>query len=134
MKKRPFPVTLLLLIVFLYTTWNGIRLFGSIKFWDIMIEYNAYPGPLYLAIISIVWIFAGALCFIGLIKQYPVTITMLKFSSLLYASWYWFDRFIFRNNHQPYWLPMIFSLIAIAIMIFLLHHKKTKNYFRVSNQ
>ena len=132
MRKRPFPVTLLLLIVSLYTLWNGIRIFGSIKFWEIMIEYNAFPGPLYLAIISIAWVLIGTICLFGLIKKFPWSLTMLKISTLLYSSWYWFDRFLFRNNLQSFWLPMLFSLITIAIMIFLLHHKKTKNYFRVS--
>jgi len=134
MRKRPFPVTLLLLIVFLYTTWNGIRLFGSIKYWGIMIEYNAFPGPLYLAIISIVWVLVGTLCLIGLIKKLPGSITMINISTLLYSSWYWFDRFFFRNNLQSFWLPMLFSLITVAIMIFLLHHTKTKNYYRVGIQ
>ena len=134
MKGRPISVTILLLIVFFYTIWNVIRLYGTINFWDMMIIYNAYPGPIYHLMVSSTWIIIGIFCIIWVIKKKTWSILLLRVISVIYATWYWSDRFLFRNTLMSFWFPLIISLISLAIFMYLLNLNITKNYFIVSKQ
>jgi|SRR3990172_9668266 len=134
MKGRPISVTILLLIVFFYTIWNVIRLYGTINFWDMMIIYNAYPGPIYHLMVSSTWIVIGIFCIIWVIKKKTWSILLLRVISVIYATWYWSDRFLFRNTLMSFWFPLIISLISLAIFMYLINLNITKNYFIVSKQ
>jgi len=134
MKGRPISVTILLLIVFFYTIWNVIRLYGTINFWDMMIIYNAYPGPIYHLMVSSTWIIIGIFCIIWVIKKKTWSILLLRVISVIYATWYWSDRFLFRNTLMSFWFPLIISLISLAIFMYLINLNITKNYFIVSKQ
>ena len=134
MIKRPYSVTFLLLFVFFYTIWNIFRLYASILYWNVMLEYNAYPGPIYHSTFSATWIILGLASIIWIIKKKTWVISVLRILSVLYAGWYWLDRLLFRHTLLSIWIPLLVSMISLALFLFLLHTKKTKNYFLASEK
>ena len=119
MNKRPLSVTILILTVLVYTLTNSIRLFETIKNWDLLQIYNARPGPVYMICLAMGWVLVGIALLIGLIKGKPGSILWMNIAAILYTCWYWFDRTMFQYRAGVIIIPLI-GTIFMLLFIFLL--------------
>lgn len=129
--KIPLSVTLLTMTVLFFTAWNGLRLFETIVNWEILIKFDAQPGPIYMAIFSLVWCLAGLVAFLGLLRgNYYLWMFMIKLITILYTIWYWVDRLLFQKTNIYFLFPIVFTIIMILFITTIFNHRNTQNYFK----
>jgi len=130
LKKRPFLVTLLAVLVLIISCINLIRLIEAIRMWDFLASLPGVP-PLYIALTGLFWVLVGFPLAWGLWRghpQAPLATHILVFACALY---YWFDRIFIAQtiNATSNWL---FAVIVTVVMILLTFWAlgKSKEYFR----
>lgn len=128
--KTPLSVTMLVLTVLIFATWNGLRLYESILNWEILRKYNSQPGPLYLSVLSMVWLLVSLIVLIGLLKGNSRWLLLIKFTTFLFTIWYWVDRLLFQKTQISYLFPVVFTGFMILFVSTLLNHRHTHNFFK----
>lgn len=131
MVKPPFTVTLLTLIVLTFTTWSGIRLFQTMRYWNILISYNSQPGPLYMTITSLVWVLIGTALTFGLIIGNSRWLLFLKLTVIFFTIWNWIDRLMLQNSLLSIQFPLAITVFMLLFIAMLINHKNTKFYFKL---
>ncbi len=117
MKKPPFRVTLLHLLVLTLTMWNGLRLWTALAWKDTLTEFTASPSPTALAISSAFWLITGALLIWGMGQQKKWAANMLIWVASTYSIWYWLERLLCQNP-RPNWLfAVIVNLAALGFIL-----------------
>lgn len=130
MKPRPPFVTFLMLVVLLIASWYTLRLVQTFNFWDILIKYHSYPGPLYQVISSLVWIISGLFLFFSLLKRKNSSIKLFRWGMLAFIVWWWIDRLFFQFDRPLEIIPIILTFSMILLVVFGLRFQKTDPYFR----
>jgi hypothetical protein len=140
-KKRPWSVTLLALLVLIITVVNLIRFVLSIKDWAFLSSHSAV-SPLYLALTGLVWSVAGGILLWGLLSAKTWALKLMQAVGLSYALYYWLDQ-IFLKDH-PFsenaglissvltnnWLfAAIVTLLLLGFMEWVVNRGKVKDYF-----
>jgi hypothetical protein len=128
--KTPLSVTMLVLTVLIFATWNGLRLYESILNWEILRKYNSQPGPLYLSVLSMIWLLVSLIVLIGLLKGNSRWLLLIKFTTFLFTIWYWVDRLLFQKTQISYLFPVVFTGFMILFVSTLLNHRHTHNFFK----
>ena len=129
--KTPLSVTLLIMTVLIFTLWNGLRLYETIQNWEILIKYNSQPGPVYMSVLSLIWIIASLVTIIGLLKKNSRQwLLILNLNTFLFTIWFWVDRLLFQKTQISFIFPLVFSGIMILFILTLLNHRHTQNYFK----
>jgi len=113
MRKRTLRETLLAGLVLIVTVWNFTRLWTTIAWNQVILEFS-HPSVQILTIISgVLWSLVGLLNLVILLRQHAKTREFLVASSLAYSIWYWVER-IALQEQRPNW---IFSAILNACLI-----------------
>ena len=129
MTKPPLPVTMLALTVLIITTWNGLRLYETILFWEILRKYNSQPGPLYMSAMSVIWVLIGLVAIIGLLKRRPWWILFIKYATFIFTLWNWVDRLLFQKTTISHLSPLVLTVFMLLFVSILLNHRYTQYYF-----
>jgi hypothetical protein len=128
MKKRPFRVICLAVIVAFYTAWNGLRFGETIFFWKTLGQYGAHP--LYIAVSGAAWLCAGLLLVSGLwIGKVWGWVAMFG-GTVGYTAWYWFDRLIMQKPHANWPFVLIANIVFLLIIFTILFSRKTRRFFK----
>jgi len=128
--KQPITVTILAVTVLIFTTWNGLRLIETIVNWEILRKYNSRPGPLYMSVISLVWLLIGLVVIIGLLKGFSKWLLIIKLVPFLYTIWYWIDRLLFQKTQISNLFPLVMTTFMLLFVSTLLNHRHTQYYFK----
>jgi hypothetical protein len=128
--KTPLSVTMLVLTVLIFATWNGLRLYETILNWEILRKYNSQPGPLYLSVLSMVWLLVSLIVLIGLLKGNSRWLLLIKLTTFLFTIWYWVDRLLFQKTQISYLFPVVFTGFMLLFVSTLLNHRHTHNFFK----
>ena len=126
-KSRPVSVIILVVLVFYFAIWNGLRLSQAIYFWKTLLEYGAHP--LYIATSGGVWQMAGLLLVWGLWQGKTWAWLAAIVSAISYASWYWIDRLILQRPHSNWLFSMVVTLITLFFVLALLFLHSSRRFF-----
>lgn len=130
MTHRPASVTSLMLAVLTLAAWNAVRLYAAIANWNVLMEFAAPPGPLYIALSASFWTLSGLATWTAIRRRHPRARTYCALYILGYALWWWADR-IFLQNASPNWPFAIgLTILLLSITAFDLFNKKTISHFR----
>jgi len=121
---------MLSLTVLSLTTWNGLRLYEIIVNWEILRKYNSQPGPLYMSVVSLIWLLIGPVVIIGLLKRFSNWLIIIKLVTFSYTIWYWFDRLLFQKTQISNLLPLVMTVFMLLFVSILLNHRHTQYYFK----
>ena len=115
---RPFSVTLLALLVLIFTGWNALRLGAAIAAWQTLAEYGARGGPLYSAVSGAFWQIVGITAFVGIWWGKTWGMKAAIIAAAGYASWYWFDRLVmqFPRANWPFALVVTIILLSLTLL------------------
>jgi hypothetical protein len=127
---RPRRVTLLALAALAMAAWNGLRLGWAISFSQILHEYEARPGPLYIGISGAIWLVVGFILAAGLWLGRTWAWYAAIGSSTAYSAWVWFDRLVLEQSHANWPFILIVTLVCLCIISILLFSRKTSLYFK----
>lgn len=129
--KIPSSVTILIISVLIFTAWNGLRLYETILYWEILQKYNSQPGPYYLISASLIWLISGLFILFGLLYRKTIHVILItKITAILYAVWYWIDRIFIQKTQTIILFPLIMTCIMLLFTLLILNLKQTQNYFK----
>ncbi len=127
--QRPFPVTVLALLVLTLAVVNGVRFGAALNTWAILAEYAPRPGPIYLAFSGLFWCLAGLLTFAGLWRLKRQAWTAAWLFCLLYPAYAWFDRLVLQSDPLRPNLPFALGSTILFILYALLTLIGAKPHF-----
>jgi len=130
--RRPTSITLLALFVLGLALWNGLRMTKAIVFWSIMKEYNAKPGPLYVALGGGFWLVTGLTIAWYLWRGKAWAWFAALGSTVGYGTWYWFDRLVFQEPHSNRSFALISTILLILFFSVLFHRGVTHYIYQKS--
>lgn len=128
--KKPFSVTILSLSVLIFTSMMGFRLFEIAKNWDLLIHYNSHPGPIFLSIVSLIWVITGLILILCLIKKYSRSLLLIRIVAYTYILYYWVDRLFLQQDHISHLFPMLITGFMLLFISMLNNNKPTQQYFK----
>jgi hypothetical protein len=118
MIKLPFRVTLLLWLVLILTAWNALRLWTSLAWHNVLIEFSARPAPLIITTVSLVWIVTGIAIVWGIWQNKEWTSKLLLGSAVGYTIWYWSERLLWQEPRPNWPFAVILNLALLVFIIF----------------
>ena len=127
-KRRPFRITLFVILILFLALWNGFRLGQAIFFWKTLHEYNA--SPWYIAISGGFWLLGGLALAWALWLGKPWAWIVSVAGAAGYASWSWIDKLVIQKTHTAGWLLPVTDVFVGALVFIILFSSRTRQYFR----
>lgn len=127
--KRLFHVTLALWMVLITITWNILRVWTSIAWKNVLIEFSASIPPISNAIIAGIWVILGWFLYWGIWQGKTWAGKMLIGTAAGYTLWYWSERLFFQNPRPNLMFAVIVNL-GLLILIFF----ATKSLLREAHE
>lgn len=106
-------VTITSIFVLCITSWNLIRLYGVIYYWQVLSEYNARPA--YILATALIWSLTGLWFLMAIWKNRTIRFGPGFLLGLSYFIWYWIDRLFIQSSPSP---NTIFSAITTTSLLF----------------
>ena len=127
--KRPFSVTLLLWLVLSLTAWGAVRLLAALRWWNVLNEFGARLGPLYLFITGAGWIAAGIVLLWGLFSAKLWIYRAIPIAISLWLVQYWVERLFFESSRANLPFALIASFLLLVLTLMSAFNRKTKEFF-----
>lgn len=133
-KRRPFGVTLFLLMVLSLSVWGAIRLFAALRWWDVLYEFHARLSPLYLSITGAGWVLAGGILLWSIWSRKAWARWTIPAAIGLWLAEYWIERLFFQAPRAN--LPFMSALSALLLIltIAITFNRSTRNFFTRSEE
>jgi hypothetical protein len=122
MNKLSLRVTLLLLLVLCLITWNGLRLWTSLAWQNVLNEFSVQPSPTVTGLSGAIWAVTGIIIIWSILQKKAWAAKLLLGASAGYSVWYWAERLIWQNPH-PNWLFAV--IVNLALLVFILFNIKS---------
>lgn len=116
--KRPFPVTLSIVLVLILASFNALRAWTSAAWQDIMMEFSVQMPPVFSAGMGVLWTVVGVILSIGIWQKKAWSAKMLLGAATGYTVWYWSERFIWQNPRQNIPFAVFINLVCLIIIYF----------------
>src|SRR5689334_19457226 len=114
-QKRPFGVTLLLWLVLSLSAWGAVRLFGAFRWWNVLNEFGARLGPVYLSITGAGGILVGGVLLWSLFSGKSWARLAIPISIVLWVIGYWVERMFFESPRANFPFALIASLLLLVV-------------------
>ncbi|HXQ34512.1 MAG TPA: hypothetical protein VN843_10915 [Anaerolineales bacterium] len=134
LSQRPFGVTLLLWMVLSLSAWGAIRLLAALRWWDVLNEFNASLGPLYLSITGAGWCVVGIALLWSMWDAKAWSRVAILASILLWLAEYWIERIFFQAPRANLPFALILSVLLLAVTFASTLNRHTKNFFTKSEE
>jgi|APDOM4702015248_1054824.scaffolds.fasta_scaffold55592_1 hypothetical protein len=132
--KRPFGVTLLQWLVLLLSAWGIIRFLAAIRWWAVLIEFGAWPGPFYLAITGIAWAVVGVLLLWGFTRRKAWSQRAVLTALTVWQIEIWMERAAHQSPTQNLPFAVTVSLLLAGVIIVTTLHRSTRYYLTRSEE
>lgn len=129
-QRRPAFVTILFIIVLILTAGYGLRLYETLIYWQTLLEYHAFPGPVYMTGSSLVWIAVGLLILVGIATRAAWTRHVTRWGVVLFSAWWWVDRLFIQSGHAVSLLPALLTFFMLLFIFVGFGHLDVKLYFK----
>lgn len=114
--KRPFPVTLSIVLVLFLTSWNALRAWTSIAWQETLSEFAVQMLPIFSAGIGFLWFAIGTALFIGTWQKKAWSAKLLRGVAAGYTIWYWSERFLWQNPRANIPFTLVINLACLMII------------------
>ena len=133
-QKRPFGVTLLVWMVLSLLAWGAIRLYASLRWWAVLVEFRSTVSPLYLSITGAGWCVMGGVLLWSMLVGKKWTAQAILTSILVWLIEYWLERVFYESARANLPFALVGSILIISITLISTLHKSTKNFFTRSEE
>jgi hypothetical protein len=133
-QKRPFGVTLLLLLVLSLSVWGLLRFAGALRWWDVLYEKGARLSPLYLSITGAGWALAAIVLLWSIWSAKRWAYLAIPGSVLVWLLQYWLERIFFQGQRSNLTFSIIASILLLATALIGTFNRRTKNFLTKSEE
>lgn len=131
--RRSFSVTLTLWLVLITITWNIIRLWTSLAWSGVLVEFSARLAPRVSASMGGIWIIVGGILYWGIWQEKAWSGKMLLGTAAGYTVWYWGERLFFQNPRPNAMFAVIVNL-GLLILIFFASKSLSREAYERKNE
>jgi hypothetical protein len=128
LRKRPFGVTLLLWLVLSLSAWGVVRWLAALRWWDVLVEFEARLSPFYLAITGAAWALAGVLLLWGLFSGKLWIRLAIPLSIFLWLMEYWVERMFFELPRANLMFALLASALLLGVTLASALNRKTQRF------
>jgi hypothetical protein len=128
-RKRPFSVTLLLWMVLSLLAWGVVRIYASLRWWDVLVEFRSSLSPLYLSVTGAGWVIVGVVLLWSMWLGKAWIHRAILTSVLVWLIEYWIERVFYQAARANLPFAIVSSLFVVCIALVSTFHKSTQNYF-----
>jgi hypothetical protein len=128
-RRRPFGVTLLIWLVLSLSAWGVVRLLAALRWWDVLNEFGARLGPLYLSITGTGWVVIGSVLLWGLFSGKRWTLLAFLISVFLWLMEYWVERIFFESSRANFSFALIASILLLIVALVSTRNRQTRQFF-----
>lgn len=129
-KRRPFSVTLLLVMVLLVAVWGATRFTAALRWRNVLTEFDSSLSVLYLSATGAGWGAAGGALALGILRRKRWAAAGSFAVIVLWVSEYWIERLFFETSRAN--LPFALTVSALFIAGLLANLPQTRSYFTKS--
>ena len=134
LRRRPFSVTLLLWLVLSLSAWGAVRLLAALRWWNVLNEFEASLGPLYLSLTGTVWLIVGLVLLWGLFSAKMWTRLAILAAITLWVMEYWIERIFFESPRANFPFVLIVCILLFILTFISAFNRKTKDFFMRSEE
>jgi hypothetical protein len=116
--NRPVSVTLTMWLVLILSIWNLIKVWTSLAWRDVLVEFSVKAMPEIIAVISIIWAITGFILIWGMLQKRAWSKKVLVGTALSYTVWFWSERFIWQNPQTNTGFTILINLVIVIIIYF----------------
>ena len=132
--NRPFGVTLLLLTVLMLSAWGAVRVAAALRWWDVLVEFDASLSPAYLALTGVIWAIVGiALCW-SIIRRDASARMRVASAAGVWQAHLWVEHVFFQSARANLPVALLTSAVILLIVAVILFHTSTIRYFSKSEE
>ena len=132
--KRPFGVTLLLWMVLSLSAWGAVRLAASLRWWDVLSEFESRLSPVYLSITGAGWVVAGGVLLWSMLSRRRWSHPAIPIFVILWLSMRWVERIFFQSGRANLPFAVTLSVLFLAVTLVCALHRSTKHFFTRSEE
>ena len=132
MIRRPFSVTLLIILGLSIVGFNLVRLIQTLSQWTFLLTLRSYL-PAYLALSAIVWGSVGLTVVWGLWKGKPWAPNAVRVAYVVFLIYYWLDALLVSNQASRGSNPafiICLQIIFLGLIFGIFASPATKKYYR----
>ena len=116
--KRPFSVTLTIVLVLMLAVWNAIRTFTSIQWHNTLNEYTSTSSFVFGTAFGVIWLIMSVVLLFGIWQKKPWSAKMLLGAAAAYTVWVWVGRFTRQTPAQDTGFTIIINLDCLILIYF----------------
>ena len=135
--KRHNSVTWLTVGMLSFVAINIIRCATAVKQWDFLSSLPLSGSSLYLAATGLIWAITGLPIIWGLWVGKGWTPRVIKVYVVLYAIYYWLERWLIKSNpimNTSWATAAIIAIIILAIVFWITIRPSTRKFFGEYNE
>ncbi len=133
-QNRPFGVTLFLWMVLCLSAWGLLRLIATLRWWDVLAQFNASLGPAYLAVTGAAWMLAGIVLLWSIWAGKRWAYLAIPISVFIWLAEYWLERIFFEDPRANLIFMIAITLVIAAITLLITYNRKTKEFLLRSEE
>jgi hypothetical protein len=129
--RRPFAVTILIVVVLIFTSLNILRMITAISDRDFLNSLPMAVPVIYLITSGAIWGGIGIILVLGLLDGRKWSLQMAQVITILYTVYYWVDRWIIAEQFSitSRWQFVTGVTILLTISVFwILKLQKTRAF------
>lgn len=129
--KRPFNVTIILVVVLIFTLLNVLRLVAAVRGWHSLAGLPLRVPVLYFILTGTFWSVAGLSLVVGLYLRRRWSAWMAWGAVILYPLYYWIDRLFIADRSaiaSRIGFLVAATLLLGAFSLWTLSRAKTRAY------
>jgi hypothetical protein len=129
-RKKPFGVTLLLWMVLILITWGGVRFHATLRWWNVVEEFDSSLSPLYLSVTGAGWSVVGCVLLWSILTSKEKSPQAVLTSIMVWLIEYWAERMFFQTARANLVFALVSSAIMVIIVVVSALHKSTREFFK----
>jgi hypothetical protein len=106
------------LLVLTLSAWNGLRVWTSLAWENVLVEFSAFPPSAITISSGATWMITGIILFWGMWQRKIWAVKLLFGTAAGYSAWYWGERLIWQNPHPNWLFAVIVNLAGIVFVLF----------------
>jgi hypothetical protein len=133
-RRRPFGVTLLLWLVLSLSAWGAVRLLATLRWWNVLDEFEARLSPLYLFLTGAGWLIVGIVLLWSLFSARLWTRLAILIAVTVWMTEYWIERIFFEAPRANFSFVLLVSVLLFILTLISAFNRKTKDFFSRSEE
>lgn len=116
------------------SVWGLLRLFAALRWWDVLYEFDARLGPLYLTITGAGWLLGGGVLLWGAWRRRAWARLVVPAFIGLWLAAYWVERLFFQAVRPNLPFVLAASVLLLAVLSIITFHRSTEIFFTKSEE